>query len=382
MRTIPKNWALTAGSQDYPAMCSYCGVPWPRSRLRKDGGGKLACPDEGRGLSVFEAQQEDAASAAGLGQRKNMSDGQAFVSQPLLVEHASRREDDGTTTSYDAIPEGLGAILNYDETAWGAIGSRPATLTDTVAGAAVFRQALPGKCATVVDWGDNGVPGLVGLSFEQSSEAWYKMDLSVEGGAWATNLLANGNFALYAVVKDVEAGYPYDYNLPDANITFADGSATFVNDMFGLYDNGGANSFAQLGFTPNRSVAYTSGLVSVRANYTSGTEIDRSDFAADSALSLRGPQVVWWAYNSTRDIWVAGSSRSRPIGLSATHAGAPFRSFALGSAFALFTDTDYPDTSRRLGATVGQIVGFSGTVSNATHRALMDYLHLKWGVQL
>lgn len=52
MRTIGNHVPRSFKSGDYPCLCDYCGVPWYRSELRKDGAGKLYCPQEGEGLDA------------------------------------------------------------------------------------------------------------------------------------------------------------------------------------------------------------------------------------------------------------------------------------------------------------------------------------------
>jgi hypothetical protein len=49
VRTIGRHWPRGGPRLDYQAACSYCGVHWRRSQLRRDGAGNFACPDEGRG---------------------------------------------------------------------------------------------------------------------------------------------------------------------------------------------------------------------------------------------------------------------------------------------------------------------------------------------
>ncbi len=46
--------------------CDYCGVLWPRSRLRRDGAGLLSCPDEGDGRDSVTLSRLNAAGAASM----------------------------------------------------------------------------------------------------------------------------------------------------------------------------------------------------------------------------------------------------------------------------------------------------------------------------
>lgn len=62
MRTIGKHWPSDAPRGDYQEMCDYCGVMWRRSQLRKDGAGRLVCPDEGSGLDATTLNKLNAAA--------------------------------------------------------------------------------------------------------------------------------------------------------------------------------------------------------------------------------------------------------------------------------------------------------------------------------
>lgn len=55
---------------DYPCYCDYCGVPWYRSQMRIDRGGKLYCPDEGNGLDAVALTERDAADEAAAVERE------------------------------------------------------------------------------------------------------------------------------------------------------------------------------------------------------------------------------------------------------------------------------------------------------------------------
>lgn len=62
--TIGKRWPASAPRGDSAALCDYCGVQWRRSQLRRDGDGKLACPDEGSGRAVNELARLNAQGPA------------------------------------------------------------------------------------------------------------------------------------------------------------------------------------------------------------------------------------------------------------------------------------------------------------------------------
>ena len=65
MRTIPRHWPASAPRGDYRETCDICGALWRRSQLRRDGEGRLVCPDEGDGLDArtLDAQNEAYARA-------------------------------------------------------------------------------------------------------------------------------------------------------------------------------------------------------------------------------------------------------------------------------------------------------------------------------
>lgn len=52
MRTIGRKRPANSPRGDSQAMCSYCGVAWHRSQLRRDRAGNWVCPDEGDGLDA------------------------------------------------------------------------------------------------------------------------------------------------------------------------------------------------------------------------------------------------------------------------------------------------------------------------------------------
>lgn len=54
---------------NYYAICSYCGVLWPRQKLYKDRAKLLVCPDEGTGASALAL--DEYVAAQGTGRRPN-----------------------------------------------------------------------------------------------------------------------------------------------------------------------------------------------------------------------------------------------------------------------------------------------------------------------
>lgn len=67
--TIGRRWSRTRPSGDYPAECAFCGVLWPRSKLRRDADGKLYCPDEGDGECQGELDQGNLSGRMAAAQR-------------------------------------------------------------------------------------------------------------------------------------------------------------------------------------------------------------------------------------------------------------------------------------------------------------------------
>lgn len=63
MRTIGRRVPKDRPRGDYTCMCSYCGVMWYRSKLRKDRAGNLACPNEGSGRDAVTLSDLNAAAA-------------------------------------------------------------------------------------------------------------------------------------------------------------------------------------------------------------------------------------------------------------------------------------------------------------------------------
>lgn len=62
--TLKRNWGRSAAHGDFQAMCDYCGVMWPRSRLYRDGSGLLVCPHEGLGKDLVTLSEENARAAS------------------------------------------------------------------------------------------------------------------------------------------------------------------------------------------------------------------------------------------------------------------------------------------------------------------------------
>lgn len=75
-RTITKHRPQSSPRGDVCGLCSYCGVEWYRSQLRRDRSGNLACPDEGDGLDVVALSEGNAEAASNrrIGQPSNLVD--------------------------------------------------------------------------------------------------------------------------------------------------------------------------------------------------------------------------------------------------------------------------------------------------------------------
>jgi hypothetical protein len=82
MPTIGRHRPQSSPRGDYPSRCDYCGAAWWRSSLRKDGAGKLKCPDEGDGLDAVTLNAYEAAAATSYGQ-----------TQPEVRDGAFNKED-------------------------------------------------------------------------------------------------------------------------------------------------------------------------------------------------------------------------------------------------------------------------------------------------
>lgn len=63
MRTIGRHISGAATANDYICNCSYCGVPFCRSQLVRDGANYLACPQDARFRDVVTLQKGNAAGA-------------------------------------------------------------------------------------------------------------------------------------------------------------------------------------------------------------------------------------------------------------------------------------------------------------------------------
>lgn len=63
MRTIPTRHPKSSPRGDYPVLCDICGVPWLRSRMRRDPDGRLRCPDDQKGLETAGLTQRNLAEA-------------------------------------------------------------------------------------------------------------------------------------------------------------------------------------------------------------------------------------------------------------------------------------------------------------------------------
>ena len=63
MRTIGRKRPASSPRGDTRAMCSYCGVEWLASQLRRDRSGNWYCPDEGDGLDKKSLDEANAANS-------------------------------------------------------------------------------------------------------------------------------------------------------------------------------------------------------------------------------------------------------------------------------------------------------------------------------
>lgn len=72
-QTIGRRWPRTLPPDDFVSVCDYCMVPYPRSKLTRDGSGFLAC-ERDYGGDVVTITEENAANA-GEAERPQQQDG-------------------------------------------------------------------------------------------------------------------------------------------------------------------------------------------------------------------------------------------------------------------------------------------------------------------
>lgn len=63
-RTITHKRSHRSPPGDTVRLCSYCGIAWYRSQLRRDASGNLACPDDQKGRDVVTLNEGNAAALA------------------------------------------------------------------------------------------------------------------------------------------------------------------------------------------------------------------------------------------------------------------------------------------------------------------------------
>lgn len=377
MRTLPRKWGQDGGGQDYPATCDYCGCPWPRSKLRRDGAGRLACPQEGPGLSTVELAKAEAEFLAQAGNWRNMSDGNGFQFDEFGVEYSPYRDSmDEEAQTYDPVPEELGADGNFDFSLL-TLGAQPTTLTDSISGAQLT-QPDSTKRATVVDWPGNGIPGLKGLQFSQSSPMFYEA-LGAAAG-WSTIFPSAGArmVTFYAVVASPSQ------------------STSYLNEWLGISDTTNTRDY-RTGFWN----AVTSEFVTTQDWFREGTayaafeNLDEGLFTIGvqgATVASRGVGIVWG------DIWatpLAALANAQRYGICdevvelydavKTKPLDPVR-ICLGSSYPGATSTPQTDVSRA-GLILGQLVFVKQlTIGRIDpwylddHRSMMAYLSMRWGV--
>lgn len=92
--TVGKRWPRSLPRGDSQALCDYCGVQWPRSKLVRDGEGLLSCPDEGDGAGEGELNAANSALGAAsssdrvkpVGGRIDTDDGAVTPTQRTTLE--------------------------------------------------------------------------------------------------------------------------------------------------------------------------------------------------------------------------------------------------------------------------------------------------------
>ena len=63
MLTMPRRYPFPAPRGERREYCSYCGILWYRSSLRRDAAGFLACPDDQGGRDTVTLDRLNAAGA-------------------------------------------------------------------------------------------------------------------------------------------------------------------------------------------------------------------------------------------------------------------------------------------------------------------------------
>lgn len=94
-RSIPRNVPKDLEYGTYRSQCAYCGVPFYRHELQRDGSGLLFCKDEGEGLDKTTLSELNAQGAA----EQSVEHGQADSAYRL-------HSDDTVTPLADVLPGG------------------------------------------------------------------------------------------------------------------------------------------------------------------------------------------------------------------------------------------------------------------------------------
>ncbi len=85
MRTIGRRWPSTAPKGDYAVQCDYCGVKWRRSQCKRDGAGRLACPDDAAGRDEVTLNEANIAGARADRRVRPLEAGGFFTTLPTFT---------------------------------------------------------------------------------------------------------------------------------------------------------------------------------------------------------------------------------------------------------------------------------------------------------
>lgn len=143
MRTIGRRWPADKPFGEFVSVCDYCGVPWYRSQLRRDGAGLLACPDEGDGPSATEQLEANAEKAMRWAGEQAERAQPVYDGRPFVFE-ATEFESDPVTL----LGDDCAAWLRAESAESGSWADETGNLT--LAGAARALRSETGQAAVEI----------------------------------------------------------------------------------------------------------------------------------------------------------------------------------------------------------------------------------------
>jgi hypothetical protein len=75
MQTIGRKCPSKTPGGYAPGRCSYCGVVWPRNKLKRDAAGLYACPDDWSGRDIVTLSRLNAEASRNRRERPAHDDG-------------------------------------------------------------------------------------------------------------------------------------------------------------------------------------------------------------------------------------------------------------------------------------------------------------------